>query len=843
MVAESSPARRRADSSASGSSRRGMVVGDEGRRSHGRGGARRRVRGRALTLGLAVAALAGLAAAPIAANAGVDPVGGMQAMLASAGVDAASDSTGGRSSTRPPQSLDDEATGLRVRVSPTISTSLSFGAPVAISVEIENATGESLAPGIVRLVRTTEVIDDSAELDGWLASAGEAAADADGTSDGADAGIDAGTTVLAEGESRSLPAGGSMIVPFTIPGEAFADLIESPVVGLGAELRVGDTLVASGAAAYPNTGVPAAGSVAVALAAPLTAPVNDGATGLIDPAQLENWTGPTGLLTRQLDALAGRRVAIGLDPRIIASIRVLGSSAPPSAAAWLQRLANLPNEVFPLAYADADLAAQSQLGLPTPLAPETFSDVIDPANFTAPAAEEGGDGDPGTGNGQGETQTDAPTDAEPTPDAVPTTDEILAWPYTRTDIAWPADDSIVAGDLAFLDNVGLTTALLAPGNVESSGDALSASTNVDGSTALVADAGLTESLRAASVASTDTEWRAATGELLSELALDAGSARTTVLATFDRGAPSRSDRVSAVIDAIGGSGWSTLAGLSEAIGAPPEPRALVDEPESPDRLAAIERMVSAESAIAEFASVLSDERLLTGPTRRQLLSLLDVAWIDDPDAWNAAVSDWLAAQRSVLGAVSVVPSSQVNVVSSSSPLPTTIENTLPYPVTVIVEVEPSNGRLIVEDEVEITVEAESRGTVNVPIAAGVGNGEVSLAVSLTSPTGVPIGSTVTIPANVQADWEGLGAALLATIVVLVFGIGIWRNIRRRRRERAAAASDTDGDTETDVAAPALEAENEPTAVDAPGPDVASEPTAAVAPAADPHGTATEQRND
>ena len=44
-----------------------------------------------------------------------------------------------------------------------------------------------------------------------------------------------------------------------------------------------------------------------------------------------------------------------------------------------------------------------------------------------------------------------------------------------------------------------------------------------------------------------------------------------------------------------------------------------------------------------------------------------------------------------------------------------------------------------------------------------------------------------IPANVQADWEGLGAAIIATIVVLVFGIGVWRNIRRRRRERAAAA--------------------------------------------------------
>ena len=81
-------------------------------------------------------------------------------------------------------------------------------------------------------------------------------------------------------------------------------------------------------------------------------------------------------------------------------------------------------------------------------------------------------------------------------------------------------------------------------------------------------------------------------------------------------------------------------------------------------------------------------------------------------------------------------------------------------MTVVVDVNPSNGRLIVEDQVEATVEPESRSTVRVPVAAGVGNGEVSLAVSLTSTQGVPIGQTVIIPANVQADWEGVGAAIL-----------------------------------------------------------------------------------
>ncbi|MEV1128622.1 DUF6049 family protein [Agromyces sp. NPDC049794] len=766
MVAEVRPARRRAGSPALRTSRRG----------------------RAIVAGFASVALAGILATPIAATAGVDSAG-LQAMLGlgAAGGAGAADADGAAAPARSGQlqSAAEEDGGLSLRVTPTISTSLSLAGPVTISVEIENATGESLPPSNLRLVRADDVIDEEGELSDWLAIGG-------GEGEGLG---EAGATV-AESEARGVAAGGTALVSLTIPPEQLAELARSPVIGLGAELVVGDTVMATGTDAYPNADVPASGSVAVALVAPLTLPVADGTTGIIPAAQLENWTGPTGVLTRQLDALTGRRVAIGLDPRILASIRVLGTSAPASATTWLQRLAMLPNEIFPLAYADADVALQSQIGLPALLAPTSFADVMDPANFTAPA---GGGGD-GTGDTEGETEggsgdvepTDAPTEPE-TADAVPTTDELLDWPYTRSDLAWPADDTVAPGDLAYLDASGLTTAVLAPTNVEPVEGPSSAAALIDGSTALVADAGLTEPLRAAADAQTEAEWRAATGRLLAELALDAGVARTTMLATFDRGAPTLADRVSGVIDEIEASRWATLAGLSEAIGAPPEPRTLVDEAEADDRRSTATRMMALETDVAAFASVLVEPELLTAPTRRDLLSILDVAWLDEGDGWNAAAGEWIGQQRDTLGSVSVVPSSPINVVSTETGVPTTIDNSLPYPVTVLVEVEPSNGRLIVEDRVEVTVGPESRSTVRVPVAAGVGNGDVSLVVSLTSPTGVTIGTPVTIPANVQADWEGLGAAILAAILVLVFSIGIWRNIRRRRRARAESAADVAAD--------------------------------------------------
>ncbi len=774
----------------------------------------RRRRRAALLAGLGAAALVGVLTAPLAASAGFDPAAGVLSVLAVSDADATAGRHAAGRVAGAAQPADDE-TGLLVRISPTISTTISPSAPVALSVEIENATTESLAPGSIRLVRTNAMIDDEAELDDWLATGAPQE----------QPGLGESVVPLGEGPSRGLAAGGTTVVAFTVPGDAFAALADSTVIGLGAELVVGDTVVAAGVDAFPNGNVSASGSVAVALAAPLTVPASV-ADGLISASQLENWTGPTGLLTRQLDALAGRRVAIGIDPRIVASIRVLGTAAPPSATAWLDRLASMPNEVFPLAYADADLALQSQLGLPAPLGATTFDDVLDPANFATPAQGDAAGGD--AGGDTGPTPTAVP-EPQPTPGGLPTTAQLLDWPYTRVDIAWPADDTVTAGDLGFFDAAGLTTTFLSEGNVTPVEGPVQSPANVDGSSALVADGPLTAAIRAASDAATDTEWRSATGLVLSELALDAGSARTTVLATFDRGTVPQPARVSALIDEIAGSPWSSLAGLADAIGAPPEARTLIDEPEPDERLTPAATMVQAEADVTEFASVLADDALLTGPTRRDLLALLSVEWMDDERAWNGAVTDWLASQNVILDSVSVVPSSTINVVSTETGVPATVENALPYPVTVIVDVNPSNGRLIVEDRVEVTVEPESRSTVRVPVAAGVGNGEVSLAVSLSSPSGVPIGTTVTIPANVQADWEGLGAAILAAIVVLVFGIGLWRSIRRRRRERAAKTTDAAAEpTETKTTDAAAEA---PRTVDA-GPAASADLDAGPAASAD-----------
>lgn len=651
------------------------------------------------------------------------------------------------------------AEGIRISVAQADSTTFDPGAEQQIVVEIVNGTSEALAAGTLRLLAADEALAGTDDVDAWVALG-----DASGAAPA--------STPVGEASTRSLVAGSAASVRLTVPAGTFD--AGASVVGLAAELVVDGGLVATGAGVFANPAAPAAAPVGLALAYPLTVPVQT--TGLLPAERLETWTGPSGLLTRQLDAVGGQSVAIGVDPRIIASIRVLGGSAPASAVAWLERLDALPNEVFPLAYADADLAVQSQLGLTRPLEPTTFDDAIDPGDFADSAP------------------VDAGVEATPMPTQLPDTEALLDWSYTRADLAWPADGTVAAADLAWFAASGLTSTILGPANVEPSDRLVGAASTIGGSTAVTADDRVTGALQQASAAASDTEWRAAASRLTAELALAAsgepGSEQrsVTLLATFDRSGGEKSDRVQATVASLSGLPWAAPATLTDAIGAPPSPRTLVDLPEDEQRRSNIDRMLQAERSIDEFSAVLADPDVLTGPTRRELLALLDVGWLDQNAEWLEAVGAWLVDKRATTEAVSVVPSSSVLVVASETGIPITVQNALPYAAEVVVDVQPTNGRLIVEDRVELTVDPESRGTVRVPVAAGVGNGEVTLEVSLTAPDGTPIGDTVRIPANVQADWEGLGAAILAAIAVIVFGTGIWRNIRRRRRQRAEAAA-------------------------------------------------------
>jgi uncharacterized membrane protein (UPF0136 family) len=64
----------------------------------------------------------------------------------------------------------------------------------------------------------------------------------------------------------------------------------------------------------------------------------------------------------------------------------------------------------------------------------------------------------------------------------------------------------------------------------------------------------------------------------------------------------------------------------------------------------------------------------------------------------------------------------------------------------------------------------------------VGNGSVTLTVTLSSTSGVVIGQPSVIPINVRADWETWGLAALGVAFAGLITAGVLRTLRRRRSE-------------------------------------------------------------
>lgn len=496
------------------------------------------------------------------------------------------------------------------------------------------------------------------------------------------------------------------------------------------------------------------GMVTLTVVVPLAVPEAD--TGFIPAAALAQYTSASGLLTRELDALIGRPVAIAIDPRIIASIRILGSSAPPSALAWLDRLAAVSNETFPLTYADSDITLATQAGSGRVLEPESFDFAIDPALFTPPDALN-------------------PTPA-PTPPAIelPTSESLLQWPYSLTSIAWPRDASVVKDDLTTIAASGYSTTLLSSSNVTRD-DPSPVVTVADGRAA-VADDTVSAALRAAVASVGPEDWEAAMAAVFAVL----DAAPESVLATLDRTVPISGTHLADTLAALQADPRVRFSGLRELIAGAAAGATLVDSPQDASRVAKVTVLLDAERAEARFATVADSPSEITAPRRLQLLALLSTAWLQNPDGWVTATDAHLTASSDLRSSVQVVAYSSFNLLADSAGLPISVSNTLDQPVTVYITVRPETALLAVGDSrVALVVEPDSQAKGQIPVQA-VSNGTVQVLITLSSGAGAPVGDPATAEINVQAGWETPVVLVIAAIVVVVFAVGIVRNILRRR---------------------------------------------------------------
>lgn len=535
----------------------------------------------------------------------------------------------------------------------------------------------------------------------------------------------------------------------------------------------------------------------LALVASITAPKTT--TGLLTADELEVLTGANGELSRQLGDLINRPVAIGIDPMILASIRLLGSDAPDSALAWLLRLREASNETFALSYADADIAALSQAGvtpIPAPTAftvdPELFPEVVE--------VEPSASGEP-TESEPPVTPSASPSPEEPT---LPTLESLLSWSYTLEGLAWPREASVVASDLETFNAAGPVTTILSSNNVSYGRDAIPASAVVGENSALVTNTDISALLRAAASAFTEESWQGAITELGLGISGWTGG-RSTVVASFDRnGGPTT--RVGATIDTLATLPGVQLTTLAAARAEAPVAVGIVDLAVPAERTALLSNMWATEPGLAAFATVLDDPTLLTGERRLALLGLSSNTWVKLSVSWPEQANSYLERSTEILGSIQIVESSEINLLSDKGNLPITISNALPWPVTVNVNVSTETAILdVLEDHVPATIEANSQQRAQVPVES-VANGTVTLQLALSSPSGVAITPPSFVTINVHAEWETAFTTTIVVLLAAVFVLGIIRTVRKRRKLRRDSDSiEADDPASAEYIAPAEDA--------------------------------------
>ncbi|HET8582830.1 MAG TPA: DUF6049 family protein [Jatrophihabitans sp.] len=121
--------------------------------------------------------------------------------------------------------------------------------------------------------------------------------------------------------------------------------------------------------------------------------------------------------------------------------------------------------------------------------------------------------------------------------------------------------------------------------------------------------------------------------------------------------------------------------------------------------------------------------------------------------------------------------------SSNSPLPITVENDLPYPVTVKVSIKTINGQPgFTARETAQLIEAHSKRTVHVPTSVE-RSGRIQVQAELLSPTGMSLGSPVQLTVHSTAlGVIGIVITIVAgAVLVLALLVRFLRRMRARRR--------------------------------------------------------------
>lgn len=201
----------------------------------------------------------------------------------------------------------------------------------------------------------------------------------------------------------------------------------------------------------------------------------------------------------------------------------------------------------------------------------------------------------------------------------------------------------------------------------------------------------------------------------------------------------------------------------------------------------IEALTSTLQRREDLVGMLADPETALGDIELELLAPLSVAWRANPAGRSTLVERGRASTTALADAVTVAPTTDegINVLSTSAELPVNVSNALAEPITVAVRLRPDDPRLRADDPVEVTIPAETQVLVRVPVHA-VQSADVQVTVEVLTPGGTVVDDDTSFLVRVRAEWEGIGTAILGSLLAVGLVIGIVRTIRRGRTARRAA---------------------------------------------------------
>jgi len=630
---------------------------------------------------------------------------------------------------------------------------ITAGQPLTVTVQAANPSAATVAAGEVSIAVSDTPLASRDDLTAWLGAAEPAAAPRQ-----------IGTVAVDELAPRGRRSITTTLDPVATGLSAYAPgaypLTATYASAQGA-LTAASVIVVPGDTAAP-----------LGVVVPITAP--PGTEGLLTADELEELTEDRGQLRTQLTAVTGTAAILAIDPAIPAAIRVLGSSAPEQAVAWLDDLLSLPNSRFALQFGDADLAVQIEAGLSTPLAVTTLAPFMSSEDFAAqatgtPTATPDPDGDAG--------------------DGLPTLEDLLDIGPASGSIFWPATGtagSAVVAALGGSGGEGSAAITLVPSSVVSGAGGPWARS--DGAPLLVYDAEISAALRTASTSIPPIARDAALASASAYTALaTATGGGAPLLVTVDRAAERSGAALRETVLAATSLTGRPAVGLDALTTGEPAAAAVAEVAADADRVATLTGLLTGETDVAAFATILDDPALLTGPERASILQLIGNGWREDPAAYAAAVDAHRTATATTLRSVAIVPPSDLTLVASSASIGFTVRNDLPWPASLVMVATPMDPRLIVQNTTTVEAGPQQSTRVEVPVEARVGSGESTVQLQLRAPTMTAVGDPVSVDVAVRAEWESVGVVIMVVVVTAMIVLGVIRTLRRIRARRSGGS--------------------------------------------------------